>query len=106
MRLAELVHEAGVPPGVVNVVNGIGETTGRALTEHPDIKAVGFVGDTRTGRAIMRQGADTLKRVHFELGGKNPVVVFADADLDRALDARVHDLQAERGAVHVGSRCW
>ncbi|MYK98580.1 MAG: aldehyde dehydrogenase family protein, partial [Gemmatimonadetes bacterium] len=86
-RLAELVHEAGIPPGVVNVVNGIGETAGRALTEHPDVKAIGFVGDTRTGRAIMRQGAETLKRVHFELGGKNPVVVFADADLDRALDA-------------------
>jgi len=98
-RLAELVHEAGVPPGVVNVVNGIGEITGRALTEHPDIKAVGFVGDTRTGRAIMRQGAETLKRVHFELGGKNPVVVFADADLDRALDAAVfmiYSLNGER----------
>ena len=99
MRLAELVHEAGVPPGVVNVVNGIGETTGRALTEHRDIKAIGFVGDTRTGRAIMRQGAETLKRVHFELGGKNPVVVFADADLDRALDATVfmiYSLNGER----------
>ena len=99
MRLAELVHEAGVPPGVVNVVNGIGETTGRALTEHRTIKAIGFVGDTRTGRAIMRQGAETLKRVHFELGGKNPVVVFADADLDRALDAAVfmiYSLNGER----------
>ena len=99
MRLAELVHEAGVPPGVVNVVNGIGETTGRALTEHQAIKAIGFVGDTRTGRAIMRQGAETLKRVHFELGGKNPVVVFADADLDRALDAAVfmiYSLNGER----------
>ena len=98
-RLAELVHEAGIPPGVVNVVNGIGETAGRALTEHPDIKAIGFVGDTRTGRAIMRQGAETLKRVHFELGGKNPVVVFADADLDRALDATVfmiYSLNGER----------
>ena len=99
MRLAELVHEAGVPPGVVNVVNGIGETTGRSLTAHPDIKAIGFVGDTRTGRAIMSQGAETLKRVHFELGGKNPVVVFADADLERALDAAVfmiYSLNGER----------
>lgn len=99
MRLAELVHEAGLPPGVVNVVNGIGETTGRALTEHPGIKAIGFVGDTRTGRAIMRQGAETLKRVHFELGGKNPVIVFADAELDRALDATVfmiYSLNGER----------
>jgi 5-carboxymethyl-2-hydroxymuconic-semialdehyde dehydrogenase len=99
MRLAELIHKAGMPPGVVNVVNGIGETAGKALTEHPDIKAIGFVGDSKTGRAIMRQGADTLKRVHFELGGKNPVVVFADADLDRALDAAlfmIYSLNGER----------
>jgi 5-carboxymethyl-2-hydroxymuconic-semialdehyde dehydrogenase len=60
---------------------------GKALTEHPDIKAIGFVGESRTGSMIMKQGADTLKRVHFELGGKNPVIVFADADLERALDA-------------------
>ncbi len=99
MRLTELIHKAGIPPGVVNVVNGIGETAGKALTEHPDIKAIGFVGDSKTGRAIMRQGADTLKRVHFELGGKNPVVVFADADLDRALDAAlfmIYSLNGER----------
>lgn len=99
MRLAELIHEAGIPAGVVNVVNGAGETAGRALTEHPDIKAIGFVGDSKTGRAIMRQGAETLKRVHFELGGKNPVVVFADADLDRALDAAlfmIYSLNGER----------
>jgi len=99
MRLSQLVHDAGIPPGVVNVVNGIGEVAGRALTEHPDIKAIGFVGDSKTGRAIMRQGSDTLKRVHFELGGKNPVVVFADADLDRALDAAIfmiYSLNGER----------
>ena len=99
MRVAELIHQAGVPPGVVNLVNGIGETTGRKLTEHPAIKAIGFVGDTRTGRCIMRQGAETLKRVHFELGGKNPVIIFADADLDRAMDAAVfmiYSLNGER----------
>ncbi len=87
--LIEIANEAGLPPGVFNAVNGLGEVAGRALTEHPDIKAVAFVGDTKTGRAIMRQGSETLKRVHFELGGKNPVVVFDDADLDRALDAVV-----------------
>jgi 5-carboxymethyl-2-hydroxymuconic-semialdehyde dehydrogenase len=98
-RLTELIHEAGIAPGVVNVVNGYGETAGKALTEHPDIKAIAFVGETVTGSRIMRQGADTLKRVHFELGGKNPVIVFDDADLERALDAvifMIFSLNGER----------
>ncbi|MEM7347441.1 MAG: aldehyde dehydrogenase family protein, partial [Chloroflexota bacterium] len=71
-RLAELIHEAGIPDGVFNMVHGIGETAGKSLTEHPHIKAIAFVGESITGSHIMRQGADTLKRVHFELGGKNP----------------------------------
>jgi 5-carboxymethyl-2-hydroxymuconic-semialdehyde dehydrogenase len=99
MRLTELMHEAGIPPGVVNLVNGYGESAGKALTEHPDIKAIAFVGETTTGSHIMRQGADTLKRVHFELGGKNPVIVFADADFERALDAAIfmkYSLNGER----------
>lgn len=99
LRLSELVLEAGVPDGVVNLVNGVGETAGKALTEHPLIKAIGFVGESATGSLIMAQGAPTLKRVHFELGGKNPMVVFADADLDRALDAAVfmiYSLNGER----------
>jgi 5-carboxymethyl-2-hydroxymuconic-semialdehyde dehydrogenase len=87
--LVEIAHEAGLPAGVFNSVNGVGEVAGKALTEHRDIKAIGFVGESRTGSAIMQQGAATLKRVHFELGGKNPVIVFDDADLDRALDAVV-----------------
>jgi 5-carboxymethyl-2-hydroxymuconic-semialdehyde dehydrogenase len=87
--LAEIAHEAGLPPGVWNLVNGFGEEAGRALTEHADIKAIAFVGETRTGAMIQKQGADTLKRCHFELGGKNPVIVFDDADLDRALDAAI-----------------
>ncbi len=97
--LAEIAHEAGLPDGVWNLVNGFGETAGRALTEHADIKAIAFVGESRTGSAIMRQGADTLKRCHFELGGKNPVVVFEDADIDRALDAAIfmiYSLNGER----------
>jgi 5-carboxymethyl-2-hydroxymuconic-semialdehyde dehydrogenase len=97
--LAEICHEAGLPPGVLNLVNGMGEGAGKALTEHPDIKAIAFVGESRTGSMIMKQGADTLKRVHFELGGKNPVVVFDDADLDRALDAvifMIYSLNGER----------
>ncbi len=97
--LAEIMHDAGLPPGVMNTVHGVGEVAGKALTEHAAIKAVAFVGESVTGSHIMRQGADTLKRVHFELGGKNPVVVFADADLDRALDAvvfMIYSLNGER----------
>ena len=95
--LVEIAHEAGLPAGVFNNVNGLGEGAGRALTEHRDIKAIGFVGESSTGSAIMRQGAPTLKRVHFELGGKNPVVVFDDADLDRALDAVVFMIYSLNG---------
>lgn len=97
--LAKLAKEAGVPDGVLNTVHGIGEEAGKALTEHPAIKAIGFVGESATGSAIMIQGAPTLKRVHFELGGKNPVIVFDDADLDRALDAvvfMIYSLNGER----------
>jgi 5-carboxymethyl-2-hydroxymuconic-semialdehyde dehydrogenase len=97
--LAEIVREAGLPPGVLNLVNGMGEGAGKALTEHPDIKAIAFVGESRTGSMIMKQGADTLKRFHFELGGKNPVIVFEDADLERALDAvifMIYSLNGER----------
>ncbi|WP_291423154.1 5-carboxymethyl-2-hydroxymuconate semialdehyde dehydrogenase [Deinococcus sp.] len=97
--LAEIMDEAGLPKGVHNLVHGFGESAGKALTEHPLIKAVAFVGETTTGSHIMRQGADTLKRVHFELGGKNPVVVFDDADLDKALDAvvfMIYSLNGER----------
>ena len=97
--LVEIAEEAGLPKGVWNLVNGFGEGAGKALTEHPDIKAIGFVGESQTGSMIMKQGADTLKRVHFELGGKNPVVVFADADLERAADAAafmIYSLNGER----------
>jgi 5-carboxymethyl-2-hydroxymuconic-semialdehyde dehydrogenase len=97
--LAKIVKEAGVPDGVLNTVHGIGEEAGKALTEHPAIKAIGFVGESATGSAIMIQGAPTLKRVHLELGGKNPVIVFDDADLARALDAvvfMIYSLNGER----------
>lgn len=99
VRLTELIHEAGIPAGVVNLVHGFGERAGKPLTEHPDVKAIAFVGESVTGSHIMAQGAPTLKRVHFELGGKNPIIVFADADLDRALDAAIfmkYSLNGER----------
>jgi 5-carboxymethyl-2-hydroxymuconic-semialdehyde dehydrogenase len=97
--LAEIALAAGLPPGVLNVVHGLGEEAGRALTMHADIKAIAFVGESATGSAIMGQGAATLKRVHFELGGKNAVIVFEDADLERALDAvvfMIYSLNGER----------
>jgi len=99
MMLAEIASEAGLPAGVLNCVQGLGETAGRSLTEHEAIKAIAFVGETGTGSHIMKQGAATLKRVHFELGGKNAVMVFDDADLDRALDAvvfMIYSLNGER----------
>ncbi|WP_025038758.1 5-carboxymethyl-2-hydroxymuconate semialdehyde dehydrogenase [Bradyrhizobium sp. DOA9] len=95
----EVIRKHGGPAGVVNLVHGMGESAGKSLTEHPEIKAVAFVGETTTGSHIMRQGAATLKRVHFELGGKNPVIVFDDADQDRALDAvlfMIYSLNGER----------
>jgi len=97
--LAEAALEAGLPPGVLNVVHGLGETAGKSLTEHPAIKAIAFVGESATGSLIQAQGAPTLKRVHFELGGKNPVIVFDDAEMERALDAvifMIYSLNGER----------
>jgi 5-carboxymethyl-2-hydroxymuconic-semialdehyde dehydrogenase len=97
--LVEIAEEAGLPPGVLNTVNGFGEGAGKALCEHPKIRAIAFVGESRTGSLIMKQGADTLKRNHLELGGKNPVIVFDDADLERALDAvifMIYSINGER----------
>ncbi|MFT4583604.1 MAG: 5-carboxymethyl-2-hydroxymuconic-semialdehyde dehydrogenase [Gammaproteobacteria bacterium] len=97
--LAEICHSAGLPSGVLNTVHGTGELTGKLLTEHPAIKATAFVGESKTGSQIMIQGAPSLKRLHAELGGKNPVIVFADADLERALDAvvfMIYSLNGER----------
>jgi len=97
--LIEIAEEAGLPPGVLNSVNGFGEEAGKALCEHPALRAIAFVGESRTGSMIMKQSADTLKRIHLELGGKNPVIVFDDADLDRALDAvifMIYSINGER----------
>ena len=97
--LVEIAEEAGLPAGVLNTVNGFGEGAGKALCEHPKIKAIAFVGESATGSLITKQGADTLKRNHLELGGKNPVIVFEDADLERALDAvifMIYSINGER----------
>ncbi|MFV0275893.1 MAG: 5-carboxymethyl-2-hydroxymuconate semialdehyde dehydrogenase [Parahaliea sp.] len=95
--LAEVSAQAGLPRGVWNTVNGFGESVGRRLTEHPAIRAIAFVGESLTGSHIMAQGAPTLKRIHFELGGKNPIIVFDDADFERALDAVVFMLYSLNG---------
>ncbi|NOE27084.1 5-carboxymethyl-2-hydroxymuconate semialdehyde dehydrogenase [Ruegeria sp. HKCCD6157] len=97
--LVEIAEQAGLPKGVLNTVNGFGPDAGKALCEHALIKAIAFVGESRTGSLIVKQGADTHKRNHLELGGKNPVVVFDDADLDRALDAvifMIYSINGER----------
>ncbi len=97
--LCRLAHEAGLPNGVWNLVHGFGETAGKSLTEHEAIKAIAFIGETGTGSLIMQQGAPTLKRVHLELGGQNPTIIFDDADLERATDAAIfmkYSLNGER----------
>jgi betaine-aldehyde dehydrogenase len=84
LRLSELVLEAGIPEGVVNVVAGKGSIVGTRLVEHPDVAKIGFTGSTEVGRQVMQRAAETIKRVTLELGGKSANVVFADADLERA----------------------
>ena len=81
LMLGELIAKAGIPPGVVNIVTG-GNATGQALVEHPQVRMVSLTGSTATGKQVMRTAADTLKRVHLELGGKAPFIVFEDADVE------------------------
>jgi acyl-CoA reductase-like NAD-dependent aldehyde dehydrogenase len=86
LRLGELLLEAGVPAGVVNIVPGFGETAGAALVRHPMVDKIAFTGSTEVGKEIHRATADTLKRVSLELGGKSPNIVFSDADADAAVE--------------------
>ncbi len=103
--LAEVIDEVGLPEGVFNLVHGIGEVAGAALTTHPGVQLISFTGETTTGQEIMRAGASTLKRYSFELGGKSPVVVFADCDVDRAVDAAVFGVFSLNGErCTAGSR--
>ncbi|MBS0383265.1 MAG: aldehyde dehydrogenase [Proteobacteria bacterium] len=105
-RLSELAIEAGLPPGVLNIVHGLGPKVGHALTEHPKIKAVSFTGSTRTGAAIAAESAKQFKKVSLEMGGKNPAIVFADADLsDANLDTIVRSGFSNQGEICLcGSR--
>jgi alpha-ketoglutaric semialdehyde dehydrogenase len=87
LRFVELLMEGGVPDGVLNVVTGSGGEAGNAIVDHPDVRVISFTGHTSTGIEISRRAAETLKRVSLELGGKNPIVIWEDADLDLALDS-------------------
>jgi aldehyde dehydrogenase (NAD+) len=88
-RLVEALLEAGLPPGVVNVVHGMGEEAGAALVAHPDVRALSFTGSAEVGRLVAARGGELLKRVSLELGGKNAIVVLDDGDLDLAVDGAV-----------------
>ncbi|MYL32110.1 aldehyde dehydrogenase family protein [Pontibacillus yanchengensis] len=106
--LAEIIKEAGVPDGVVNLVHGFGpNAAGSALTEHPDVDAITFTGETKTGSAIMKAAAPTLKKLSYELGGKNPNIIFADADLDEVIDTTLKSSFMNQGEVCLcGSRIY
>jgi 5-carboxymethyl-2-hydroxymuconic-semialdehyde dehydrogenase len=96
-KLAQIFEEADLPPGVFNVVQGFGEEAGAPLVAHPLVPLITFTGETTTGSIVMKTGADQLKRLSLELGGKSPAVIFADADLDRALDATVFQIYSFNG---------
>ncbi len=103
--LPEIFEEAGLPPGVFNLVHGIGEEAGAALVAHPDVPLISFTGETTTGKTIMRESARHLKHLSMELGGKSPVVVFADCDFGRAVDATVFGVFSLNGErCTAGSR--
>jgi len=107
IRLGQLVQEAGFPPGVVNVVTGYGETAGAALAAHPDVDAISFTGSTETGKAIIHAATSNLKRVFLELGGKSPVIVLADADLDQTIPGVAGSIFFSSGQVcTAGSRLF
>ncbi len=100
VAFARLCREAGFPPGIVNVVLGSGSSAGAALVEHPGVKKISFTGSTGAGQVIQKQAVEQMKTVNLELGGKNAILVFADADLDRAADAAIFS-----GFVNAGQLC-
>ncbi len=103
--LAHLIDEIGLPAGVFNVVNGFGESCGAALVTHPGVNLISFTGETSTGKTIIANAAATLKRCSVELGGKSPVVICADADFERALDAAIFGIFSLNGErCTAGSR--
>src|SRR6478672_4504837 len=106
-RLGELVNEAGIPPGVINIVHGLGGKAGRALTCHDDVAAISFTGGTVTGAAVAANAAPRFKKLSLELGGKNPTIVFADADLNDAFKTTVRAAFWNQGEICLcGSRVF
>jgi acyl-CoA reductase-like NAD-dependent aldehyde dehydrogenase len=99
LLVAELCTEAGIPPGVLNVVQGVGEVVGAALVQHPLVDGVSFIGSVDTGRRIQAAAAPRLKRLTLELGGKSPHIIFADADLDAAAAAATGAVWGHSGQV-------
>jgi acyl-CoA reductase-like NAD-dependent aldehyde dehydrogenase len=107
VRLAELALDAGFPPGVLNVVTGLGSEAGQALAEHPGVAKVSFTGSTETGRKVLAASVGSLKQVTLELGGKSPNIVFADADLDAAVQGALLGIFMNQGQVCcAGSRAF
>ena len=105
--MGEICKEAGVPDGVVNIVNGSGGVVGTALTEHKDVDAITFTGETVTGQTIMASAAKTLKKLSYELGGKNPNIIFADSDLDEVIETTLKSSFINQGEVCLcGSRIY
>ena len=105
LEFANYLEEAGLPPGVVNIVNGFGETAGAALVAHPGVDKIAFTGSAAVGKIIVKSAADTLKRVTLELGGKSPNVFFADADWEAAVDGALFGVFINQGEVcSAGSR--
>ncbi|MEH7479841.1 aldehyde dehydrogenase [Neobacillus drentensis] len=106
-RLMEILKEAGVPDGVVNLVHGFGPGAGSAINKHPDIAGIGFIGQVSTGAKIMAEAAPTLKKLSFELGGKNPNIIFADVDIDEVVATTIRSSFTNQGEVCVcGSRIY
>ncbi len=104
-RMSTLCRAAGIPPGVLNIVHGLGPKVGAAITAHPGIPAISFTGGTRTGAEIARVAAPMFKKLSLELGGKNPVLVFADCDFDEMLDTTVRSSFTNQGQICLcGSR--
>ncbi|MBD64990.1 MAG: 2-hydroxymuconic semialdehyde dehydrogenase [Halobacteriovoraceae bacterium] len=96
-----------LPPGVLNIVHGTGAQVGSAINTHPDIQAISFTGSTATGKIIAKQASETMKRLHLEMGGKNPTVVFADCEFDKAIDHTLRSSFANQGQICLcGSRIY